>query len=150
MNNNIPYGTQNNNGWGYQTQPTSQQTRTTELMAVDMVNGDSAAYAYYVAPGMTTFLFDFPNGVLYLKATDGRGIPQPMRIFDIHERVVQQQIPQQSEGQNLNAMQAQIDEMRQMMANLTAAVQSTYTSPANSNPNPVNNQNRNKKGGNNS
>ena len=97
----------------------SPPVATREVMTVDVITGgDAAAYNYYVAPSVTAVLLDFGNGMMYIKAADQRGIPQPMRMYSIQERVQQQPQPQQQVSAE-NNLQAQIDELKQMILGLT-------------------------------
>ena len=82
---NNQFGTGLNNGYGEQ--------RNSEILTIDLVNGESAVYSFYVAPGVTAFLIDFNNKRFYIKAVDFRGVPQQIRVFTFEELIQQQTIP---------------------------------------------------------
>ena len=107
-----------------------------DILTIDVISGEQQAYSFYVAPGVTAVLFDFSASVFYIKATDSRGIPQPMRVCDFKERITQPQ----NQQQDSNALQAQIDELKNIV--LSMAQQNQPTQPQNS-------QRNQKKGGNN-
>lgn len=129
-------------------QPTPN--RPSEVLTIDLINGESAVYSYWVAPGVTAFLVDFSNKRFYIKAVDPRGIPEPIRIFPFDELVQQapprQAIPQpippevNQNGSNYVTVD-QFEELKGMIQAL--ATPPVPTSPPNNPP-------RNKqKGGNN-
>ena len=53
------------------------------------VLGENAAKAYPVASGQTVILMDREEPVMYMKSTDQSGMPQPLRIFELHERTAE-------------------------------------------------------------
>lgn len=95
----------------FNTQPTNQ--RTSEILTIDLISGESAVYSFYVAPGVTAFLIDFNNKRFYIKAVDFRGVPQQIRTFTFDEFIQQNTIPTDN-SQNDN-LQTQIDELKQMI-----------------------------------
>lgn len=108
-----------------------------DILTIDVISGEQQAYSFYVAPGVTAVLFDFSASVFYIKATDSRGIPQPMRVCDFKERITQPQ----NQQQDSNALQAQIDELKNIVLSMAQQNQPTQ-------PQPQNNQRNQKKGGN--
>ena len=98
-------------------QPMNRTTQQ-EILTIDLVNGESAVYSFYVAPGVTAFLVDFANKKFYIKAVDFRGVPQPIRIFPFEEQLPQTQQP--SDNPQINQMQTQIDELKQLVLTLSA------------------------------
>lgn len=98
-------------------QPTNRTTQQ-EILTIDLVNGESAVYSFYVAPGVTAFLVDFANKKFYIKAVDFRGVPQPIRIFPFEEQLPQPQQPQ--DNPQVEQMQNEIAELKQMILNLSA------------------------------
>lgn len=128
--------------------------RPNEIITIDMINGEAAAHSYWVAPSVTAFLMDFSNGRFYIKATDARGIPQPIRTFDFKEFFQQavasnQPIPQQQIqpaqpnpeiNQNGYVTQDQFEELKRLII-----ANSATATPVNSNTNSP--RNNNKKGG---
>lgn len=95
--------------------PQSNQ-RTSEILTIDLINGEAAVYSFYVAPGVTAFLIDFNNKRFYIKAVDFRGVPQQIRTFSFDEVIQQNPIPVDN-NQNGN-LQSQIDELKQMILSM--------------------------------
>lgn len=127
------------NGYGQIPQPNNTRQNT---ITADLINGGGlqAANAYYVAPGVTVILLDFPAGVFYIKSCDERGMPQQMRVCDFKERVQQINYGQDN-GNQSSALQSQIDELKAMILSMNQQNQNGAISN--------NNQPRNqKKGGN--
>lgn len=56
---------------------------------INWVLGEAAAKSFPVGSGQTVLLMDREEPVIYIKATDPNGVPQPLRIYDIKERVPQ-------------------------------------------------------------
>lgn len=54
------------------------------------VQGEAGAKAYLVAPNTTVTLWDSESPTIYVKTSDGRGIPS-MRVLDFTERAVSAQ-----------------------------------------------------------
>lgn len=54
------------------------------------VQGEAGAKAYLVAPNTTVTLWDSESPTIYIKTSDGRGIPS-MRVLDFTERSVSAQ-----------------------------------------------------------
>ena len=52
-----------------------------------MGTGEAAAKAYPVMSGHSALLMDSEDLVLYIKTVDITGIPRPLRIFDLTERI---------------------------------------------------------------
>lgn len=128
-----------NNSTGFQQQFPSTQQRS-DILTVDIVNGEAMANSYYVAPGVTAVLLDFTNNVFYLKSVDNKFIPQKLRMFDFNERIPQ---PVITEPAPVNDTQAQIDEIKAMLSTMLA--QQNNRSDTN---NGRNNQRKQNKGGN--
>lgn len=124
--------TQFNNNNQQQNQMFNQTyCRPNEFLAVDVINGGEVeANAYCVAPGVTTFLIDFQNNLMFIKS-----LLYPMRMFSIEELTKQFIANQQPTQSELN-LQTQIDELKVLIGNL-----------CNSNNNQQRNNNP-KKGGN--
>lgn len=60
------------------------------------VQGEQAAKAYPVSAGQSILLMDSENPLMYIKSTDQSGMPLPLRIFEIREKIQngnQQPIP---------------------------------------------------------
>ena len=80
-----PYLYNYNNAY-YQPQPVqtpqNAQQATNDIV---WVQGEAGAKAYLVAPNTTVTLWDSESPTIYLKTSDGRGIPS-MRILDFKER----------------------------------------------------------------
>jgi hypothetical protein len=130
----------NNNAYPNTPFPTPQvQQPMKEIMTVDIVNNDALFYSYYVPPGVTTVLINFSTGNMCIKSTDFNAVPKNPLFYEINQKV--QQPPQyQSPSQDNSAvsgLQAQIDEIKQMIVGLANQQQ------------PRNNNNNQKKGGNN-
>lgn len=102
-----------NNGYGIQPNNGFTNQRSSEILTIDLVSGESAVYSFYVAPGVTAFLLDFNSKRFYIKAVDFRGVPQQIRVFSFDE-IIQQPVSTGGE-QNNNALQLQIDELKQMI-----------------------------------
>nr|DAV12361.1 MAG TPA: hypothetical protein [Caudoviricetes sp.] len=122
-----------------------QPQRPAEVLTIDTVNGESMANSYYVAPGVTSFLVDFSNGVFYLKSVSSNGVPQKLRVFEFNERSPQAATPVNSVSTETTNIQSQIDELKSMMSTLMANQQSQQS---NNNYNRNNKENRQNKGGN--
>ena len=65
---------------------TPQNAPQTSNNGITWVQGEAAAKSYPVAPGQSVLLMDSEESVMYIKATDQSGMPQPIRIFDYTER----------------------------------------------------------------
>lgn len=131
-----PSGQNQPNNFGF-----NQTQQPREILTIDLINGESAMYAYYVAPGVTTFLIDFSNRRFYIKACDPRGVPQQIRVFTFEEFIQnpQPQVVPNQNGSNYVTVD-QLDELKAMIQSLATPQQ---TQP---NPNPPRNK---QKGGNN-
>lgn len=94
---NMPYGSYYRNPYldnnqqfnNYQVPPVSSQSVVPQPANNDIiwVQGESGAKAYLVAPNTTVTLWDSESPTIYLKSSDGRGVPS-MRILDFTERRV--------------------------------------------------------------
>lgn len=122
-----------------------QPQRPAEVLTIDTVNGESMANSYYVAPGVTSFLVDFSNGVFYLKSVSSNGVPQKLRVFEFNERSPQVSAPVSNANTETTNIQSQIDELKSMMTTLMANQQ---TQQGNNSYNRNNKENRQNKGGN--
>lgn len=101
----------NNMGPGINRTPTRNPR---DSMVVDIITGgDTAAFNYYVIPGTTVFLIDFNIEKMYIKTSDGNGIPQPMRMFELNEINVQQQA-NNGTASEISNLQAQLDELKKL------------------------------------
>ena len=60
------------------------------------VQGEAGAKSFLVAPGQSLILMDSEAEVFYIKATDGSGVPLPLRVFDYKERTTGAQRPAQA------------------------------------------------------
>lgn len=101
-----------NNGFNFNPQPLPN-------IAIDFVENDSMVEAYSTLPGVITFLINWNNNTMVIKERDTRGMLKPYRYFNINEFFPQTQAPQNL-SQNGNDFQSQIDELKSMIAQLTA------------------------------
>lgn len=122
-----------------------QPQRPAEVLTIDTVNGESMANSYYVAPGVTSFLVDFSNGVFYLKSVSSNGVPQKLRVFEFNECSPQVAAPASNVSTETTNIQSQIDELKSLMSTLMANQQSQQS---NNNYTRNNKENRQNKGGN--
>ena len=67
----------------------AQQNQPQQGNSIIWVLGENAAKAYPVASGQTVILMDREEPVMYMKSTDQSGMPQPLRIFELHERTAE-------------------------------------------------------------
>ena len=73
----------------YNQQMYSPQAQSQQNNPLTWVQGEAAAKAYPVASGQSVLLMDSEESTFYIKSTDQRGMPQPLRIFDYTERTAQ-------------------------------------------------------------
>ena len=67
--------------------PAQQQSaQSTQNSGVLWCQGEAGAKAYPVSPNSSVLLMDSESPVMYIKSTDGSGMPLPLRIFDYTER----------------------------------------------------------------
>lgn len=132
------YGYQNYQNYQPQMQP---QNQTQQSNGIIWVQGEAGAKSYLVAPNSTVQLWDSESQTIYLKSADASGMPS-MRILDYTIRQNGPQIsPVTPQTQNLenaatrqdiNALQAQIDTIKQQIGKIGGAhhestLQSTAT-----------------------
>lgn len=93
--------------------------------SLNWVQGESAAKAWYVAPGSTVALWDSEAQVIYLKSADPSGMPS-MRVLDYTIRDAQK--PQESVSEpkvdyvtkeDLEAIYGRIDDLREEIESLS-------------------------------
>lgn len=65
--------------------PTQQNNQSSN--SIIWVQGEQAAKAYPVSAGQSMLLMDSENPLMYIKSTDQSGMPLPLRIFEIHEKI---------------------------------------------------------------
>lgn len=121
------YGYQNYQNYQPQMQP---QNQTQQSNGIIWVQGEAGAKSYLVAPNSTVQLWDSESQTIYLKSADASGMPS-MRILDYTIRQNGPQIsPVTSQTQNLenaatrqdiNALQAQIDIIKQQIDKIGGA-----------------------------
>ena len=70
---------------GMQYYPAQQNNQTNN--SIIWVQGEQAAKAYPVSAGQSVLLMDSENPFLYIKSTDQSGMPLPLRIFEIREKI---------------------------------------------------------------
>ncbi len=85
-----PNYTQPNYGQLNYANSVAQQNQMQQGNSITWVLGENAAKAYPVASGQTVILMDREEPVMYMKSTDQSGMPQPLRIFELHERTAEQ------------------------------------------------------------
>ena len=85
-----PNYTQPNYGQLNYANSVAQQNQSQQGNSIIWVLGENAAKAYPVASGQTVILMDREEPVMYMKSTDQSGMPQPLRIFELHERTAEQ------------------------------------------------------------
>lgn len=71
----------------YPVQQNIQQPQQNNSLAW-IQGGEASANAYPVAPNTRMWLFDRDEPIFFIKTMDSSGMPQPLRIFDYKERVV--------------------------------------------------------------
>lgn len=69
------------------------------------VQGEAGAKSWAVAPGKSVMLMDSESNTFYIKSSDQSGMPMPLRIFDYHERNVQQTQPQVVQSKEIDTSQ---------------------------------------------
>lgn len=100
-------------------------------IAIDFIDSEFAVDSYRTLPGVMTFLFNWNTKTITIKEIDQRGVLKPYRYFKFEEF-----FPQAPAQQSNDNVQAQIDELKAMIAQLANGTNSS------------NNQNDyNKKGG---
>lgn len=80
------YGNQTPQFYQPQYQPPQPQYPA-QQSDINWVQGEAAAKAYPVMSGHSALLMDSEDLVLYIKSVDVTGIPRPLRIFDLTERI---------------------------------------------------------------
>lgn len=121
------YGYQNYQNYQPQVQ---QQNQAQQSSGIIWVQGEAGAKSYLVAPNSTVQLWDSESQTIYLKSADASGMPS-MRILDYTIRQNGPQVsPVTSQTQNLenaatrqdiNALQAQIDTIKQQINKIGGA-----------------------------
>ena len=121
------YGYQNYQNYQPQVQ---QQNQAQQSSGIIWVQGEAGAKSYLVAPNSTVQLWDSESQTIYLKSADASGMPS-MRILDYTIRQNGPQVSQvTSQTQNLenaatrqdiNALQAQIDTIKQQINKIGGA-----------------------------
>lgn len=109
--------------------PSQTGNQPKEMVTIDMINGESAVYSYWVAPGVTTFLVDFTNKKFYIKAVDSRGIQQQIRTFAFEELV--QTSPETNQNGSANPNYVTVDQFNELKTMLLS-----LTTPQTPSPNP--------------
>ena len=100
-----------------------------EMVTIDMINGESAVYSYWVAPGVTTFLVDFTNKKFYIKEVNSRGVQQQIRTFAFEELV--QTSPETNQNGSANPNYVTVDQFNELKTMLLS-----LTTPQTPSPNP--------------
>lgn len=101
-----------------------QPQRLAPYLAVNLVQGDSAANARHVAAGTTDIFFDSEKNLFYAKTVDFMGIPQPLRYFEYNEIFPQaQQAASQTDNfatkEDVNSLKEQIEGLKTFIEELT-------------------------------
>ena len=83
-----------------------------QCMSVVLVNGESGAQFYPVAPNNTVFLMDFNSNKFWVKSTRSNGFPDPMRSFSFVEDTPKE------EDSSKYATREEINEIKRMLERL--------------------------------
>lgn len=89
------FGSPNYSGYGYNCMPNMSQTvpqqqqQTNNISVVLIRGGDATADAYLMAPNQTVVLVDNEAGTVYIKETNGSGMPITNRKFKEEKASVQ-------------------------------------------------------------
>lgn len=75
-----------------QQQPQQQQRQTNNISVAFIRGGDKAADDYLMAPNQTIVLIDNESGLVYIKETNGSGMPVSNRKFKEEKQASLQQI----------------------------------------------------------
>lgn len=73
----------------------SAQNKTQNNSTIIWVQGEAGAKAYPVAPDNKVLLMDSENPVLYVKSVNASGIPEPLLVYDLVQRVEEQSVQKQ-------------------------------------------------------
>ena len=93
-----PYGINTNTStpqqmqFGAQQQPQQQQRQMNNISVAFIRGGDKAADDYLMAPNQTIVLIDNESGLVYIKETNGSGMPVSNRKFKEEKQASLQQI----------------------------------------------------------
>ena len=113
-----------------QQQFTQPQVNNTVLVVP--VQGEAGANIYPVAAGNTVFLIDFATKTFWIKATDVNGIPSRFEAYEFKNKVIHQVQPTQ--GNNF-VSQAELDEVKKQLQQLTASLNGLISKGENLNAN---------------
>lgn len=91
---------------------------------ISFISDEAAAANYPVAPGTTVALItnDLQNGKMFIKSTGANGLPNPTRVFEIHE------ITPTAQGRD-GVSRKEFDDLRAQMQQLLAALQKPAGNP---------------------
>ena len=113
-----------------QQQFTQPQVNNTVLVVP--VQGEAGANIYPVAAGNTVFLIDFATKTFWIKATDVNGIPSRFEAYEFKNKIIPQVQPTQ--GNNF-VSQAEFDELKKQIGQLTASLNGLISKGENLNAN---------------
>lgn len=65
----------------------TQQPQQQNNSGIIWVQGENAAKSYPVSAGQSVLLMDSENPYMYIKSTDQSGMPNPLRVFEIREKI---------------------------------------------------------------
>jgi hypothetical protein len=105
--------------YGYQPPTTdyAQQSQINGLMVVLVETEDEVNY-YPVAAGYTVMLVSFKLGKFWLKSTSKNGIPEPLRVFDFSEVVIEPQVQESGNYATKAEMLAISEKLDKLISNL--------------------------------
>lgn len=121
--NNTPYNayTQNylyqvpTNGTGV---ASSQSAAQQNSILTIFVNSEDEVNFYPVAAGVTVMLVSFNLGKFYLKTTGKNGVPEPLRVFDFKEIIMNPQPQIDSNYATKDEMKSLSDKLDKLISSL--------------------------------
>lgn len=110
--------------------PQQYYNRPQQMMTLDtvaQVSGIDGANSYPVGSGHTALLVDFPAGLMWLKATDMRGVLLPLEEYRIQK--IERQPEPVNQGQNNYATKAEIQELKDLILGMNNRMMQPQMTP---------------------